>query len=62
MARVIAQGDMRPMSSNPRAMDDLLSILQSREPLYARAEASLDTTGRTPEQSLAELAQLTTSQ
>ncbi|MBV9955775.1 MAG: helix-turn-helix transcriptional regulator [Pseudolabrys sp.] len=62
MARVIAQGDMRPMASNPRAMDDLLSILQSREPLYAKAEASLDTTGRAPEQSLAELDHLTASQ
>jgi XRE family aerobic/anaerobic benzoate catabolism transcriptional regulator len=59
MKRVIAQGDLRPMSSNPRAMDDLISILQSREPLYARAEATLDTTGRSPQQSLADLLRLT---
>ncbi|MGI8525872.1 MAG: helix-turn-helix transcriptional regulator [Pseudolabrys sp.] len=59
MSRVVAQGDLRPMSSNPRAMDDLMSILQSREPLYAKAEATLDTTGRSPQQSLAELVKLT---
>jgi XRE family aerobic/anaerobic benzoate catabolism transcriptional regulator len=59
MSRVVAQGDLRPMTSNPRAMDDLVSILQSREPLYAKAEASLDTTGRSPQQSLAELIKLT---
>ena len=55
MTRVVAQGDLRPMTSNPRAMDDLVSILQSREPLYAQAEATLNTTGKTPEQSLDEL-------
>ena len=55
MKRVIEQGDMRPMAKSPRAMEDLVAILKSREPLYARAEASLDTTGRTPEQNLAEL-------
>ncbi len=59
MSRVVAQGDLRPMSSNPRAMDDLMSILQSREPLYAKAEATLDTSGRSPQQSLAELIKLT---
>jgi XRE family aerobic/anaerobic benzoate catabolism transcriptional regulator len=58
MSRVVAQGDLRPMTSNPRAMDDLVSILQSREPLYAKADASLDTTGRSPQQSLAELIKL----
>jgi XRE family aerobic/anaerobic benzoate catabolism transcriptional regulator len=58
MSRVVAQGDLRPMTSNPRAMDDLVSILQSREPLYAKADASLDTTGRSPQQSLVELIKL----
>jgi XRE family aerobic/anaerobic benzoate catabolism transcriptional regulator len=62
MARVVAQGDLRPMTANPRAMDDLISILNSREPLYARADAALDTNGRSVEQSLAELAALTASQ
>ncbi len=59
MKRVMAQGDLRPMSSNPRAMEDLIAILQSREPLYAKAEATLDTTGRTPQQSFTELVRLT---
>jgi XRE family aerobic/anaerobic benzoate catabolism transcriptional regulator len=55
MKRVIAQGDMRPMANNVRAMEDLVSILKSREPLYAKAEAVLSTTGKTPEENLAEL-------
>ena len=55
MKRVMAQGDMRPMANNARAMEDLVSILKSREPLYAKAEAVLTTTGKTPEQNLAEL-------
>ncbi len=55
MQRVMAQGDMRPMANNARAMEDLVSILKSREPLYAKAEAVLATTGKTPEQNLAEL-------
>ena len=55
MKRVMAQGDMRPMANNARAMEDLVSILKSREPLYAKAEAVLATTGKTPEQNLAEL-------
>jgi XRE family aerobic/anaerobic benzoate catabolism transcriptional regulator len=55
MKRVMAQGDMRPMANNIRAMEDLVSILKSREPLYAKAEAVVLTTGKTPEQNLAEL-------
>lgn len=55
MDRVMAQGDMRPMARSARAMEDLISILKSREPLYAKAEAALLTTGKTPEQNLDEL-------
>jgi XRE family transcriptional regulator, aerobic/anaerobic benzoate catabolism transcriptional regulator len=55
MQRVIAQGDMRPMANSGRAMDDLIAILKSREPLYAKAETALVTSGKTPEQSLIEL-------
>jgi XRE family transcriptional regulator, aerobic/anaerobic benzoate catabolism transcriptional regulator len=57
MKRVMAQGDMRPMAS-ARAMEDLISILRSREPLYAKADVALSTSGRTPEQNLAELLRL----
>ena len=55
MKRVMAQGDMRPMANSGRAMDDLVSILKSREPLYAKAEAVISTSGKTPEQNLADL-------
>ena len=55
MRRVMEQGDMRPMAHSARAMQDLIAILKSREPLYAKAEASLTTTGKTPEQNLSEL-------
>ncbi len=58
MKRVMAQGDMRPMANNARAMEDLVSILKSREPLYAKADAELATTGKTPEQNLTELLRL----
>jgi XRE family transcriptional regulator, aerobic/anaerobic benzoate catabolism transcriptional regulator len=43
MARVAAQGDMRPMASSRQAMDDLQAILVARAPLYGRANASVDT-------------------
>jgi XRE family aerobic/anaerobic benzoate catabolism transcriptional regulator len=55
MNRVIEQGDLRPMAENARAMDDLVSILKSREPLYAKADRIIDTEGKKPEQSLREL-------
>ncbi|PPR62096.1 MAG: Shikimate kinase 2 [Alphaproteobacteria bacterium MarineAlpha4_Bin2] len=45
MARVVAQGDMRPMADNREAMRDLRQILSAREELYDRAVAALDTTG-----------------
>lgn len=43
MSRVISQGDLRPMEDNPRAMEDLNAILESRAPLYALADAAIDT-------------------
>lgn len=55
MERVWAQGDMRPMADNPQAMRQLRQILKSREDHYSRASFCLDTTGKTPEVSLAEL-------
>lgn len=58
MTRVRAQGDERPMAGNPEAMAQLRSILTSRETLYARAEAQLDTSGKTVEASLGELLSL----
>ena len=56
MARVVAQGDQRPMADDRnRAMDDLRAILASREPLYAQADLVLDTSGRSLDESLGEL-------
>ena len=58
MARVIAQGDMRPFDSNGashEALDDIRRILASREALYARADAVVDTAARTIKQSMTDL-------
>jgi XRE family transcriptional regulator, aerobic/anaerobic benzoate catabolism transcriptional regulator len=55
MARVIAQGDTRPMRDHKEAMQDLKNILTGREPLYARADLTLDTTGETAKRSLQKL-------
>lgn len=55
MARVRAQGDERPMAGNPEAMEQLKSILTSREALYSKAEAQLDTSKQTPHRSLGDL-------
>ena len=58
MARVVAQGDMRPFDSNGanhEALDDLRRILTSREALYARADAVVDTAARTLKQSMTDL-------
>jgi XRE family transcriptional regulator, aerobic/anaerobic benzoate catabolism transcriptional regulator len=55
MSRVIAQGDHRPMADNPEAMADLKRILETRSALYARADATLDTTDHTIEDSLGRL-------
>jgi XRE family aerobic/anaerobic benzoate catabolism transcriptional regulator len=58
MERVQAQGDTRPMAGNPEAMKELKAILTSREALYEKAQVSLDTTGKSLEQSLQELLDL----
>ncbi|MEO0917866.1 MAG: helix-turn-helix transcriptional regulator [Pseudomonadota bacterium] len=50
MARVRAQGDLRPMEGFPAAMEQLKTLLTTREPYYERASAKVDTSNR-PEQS-----------
>ncbi len=55
MARVVAQGDRRPMGDNREAMQDLERILIGREPMYRKADATVNTSGLDIEQSLAEL-------
>ncbi len=55
MSRVIAQGDFRVMAGSDRAMEDLRRILQAREPLYRKADMSLDTSGESPDLSFGKL-------
>lgn len=55
MARVAGQGDFRPMRDNREAMEDLRRILSAREPLYAKADVTVDTAGKKIEESLSEL-------
>lgn len=49
MQRVIAQGDMRPMADNRESMSDLKRILEVREPLYRKADLTIDTSNVSPE-------------
>lgn len=57
MARVTAQGDLRPMEASEEAMEDLKRILAAREPMYSKADIVIDTTGLTQAESLARLRQ-----
>ena len=41
--RVVRQGDRRPMADHPQAMADLRALLVAREPLYATAAHTVDT-------------------
>jgi len=55
MSRVMEQGDFRAMAGNPKAMEDLRRILQAREPLYQKADLSIDTSGIPVEESFVKL-------
>lgn len=55
MSRVVAQGDLRPMEDNREAMEDLRRILAGRSPLYGKADTSINTSGRTIDDSFADL-------
>jgi XRE family aerobic/anaerobic benzoate catabolism transcriptional regulator len=55
MQRVRAQGDVRPMEGNPAAMAHLKELLQSREPLYGKAQASINTSNKPERASLNDL-------
>ncbi len=58
MQRVFEQGDVRPMEGHRQAMEDLKTMLESRRGLYGRADAVLDTSYRSVEDSAAELARM----
>jgi len=57
MARVVAQGDTRPIEGNGEAMEDLRRILAGRESLYSEADVVIETAGRPIEECLASLKQ-----
>lgn len=50
MGRVVAQGDLRPMTSNPEAMEDLRRILDGRAAFYSKADLRVDTGSKTLQQ------------
>ncbi len=52
MARVIAQGDMRPFKGRSAALIEIRKLLKDREALYAQADAAVETSGKTPKQTL----------
>ena len=58
LSRVAGQGDTRPMRGNPKALEHLKAMLAQREAGYARAEMTLETGGKSVEQSLSELERL----
>ncbi len=55
MERVIAQGDLRPMTGRGEAMADLRNILDERDILYRLADATVETSGRSIKESLKQL-------
>jgi XRE family aerobic/anaerobic benzoate catabolism transcriptional regulator len=55
MRRVEAQGDLRPMSGNQEAMEDLRRILAAREPFYGKADMAFDTSGKALAMAFSEL-------
>ena len=59
MQRVIAQGDMRPFKGRSAALDEIRKLLADRDRLYSRSHATVDTSGKTVRQTLAELRRAT---
>ncbi len=51
--RVVRQGDRRPMAVHPQAMADLRSLLAAREPLYALADHTIDTSATSVDRAIA---------
>jgi XRE family aerobic/anaerobic benzoate catabolism transcriptional regulator len=55
MDRVIAQGDLRPFKGRSAALDEIRTLLADRDRLYARADATVDTTGKSVKDALNDL-------
>ena len=51
LARVAAQGDMRPMAGSAQALEDLKLILEGRSAFYAKADMTFDTSAHPLEDS-----------
>lgn len=49
LARVLRQGDRRPVEKRPHALAELRALLAAREPAYRQAEFVVDTTALEPE-------------
>jgi XRE family aerobic/anaerobic benzoate catabolism transcriptional regulator len=56
--RVVAQGDQRPMAENPHAFAELRALLAARAKLYARADHTIETSGRRVPSVVAAVAQV----
>ncbi|HEY2031584.1 MAG TPA: shikimate kinase [Myxococcales bacterium] len=54
--RVLEQGDVRPSTASPHAQEELKALLKSREPLYAQAQMTVDTSRLGVAASVAEIA------
>jgi XRE family transcriptional regulator, aerobic/anaerobic benzoate catabolism transcriptional regulator len=55
MDRVMAQGDMRPFKGRAAALEEIRKLLADRDRLYARADATIETSGRPLKAALEEL-------
>jgi XRE family aerobic/anaerobic benzoate catabolism transcriptional regulator len=55
MNRVIAQGDMRPFKGRSAALEEIRKLLADRDRLYSRADAIIETSGRSLKSTLDEL-------
>ncbi len=55
MARVMAQGDLRPFRGRAMVLEEIERLLADRDRLYAHADATLDTSASSVKHTLAEL-------
>ena len=55
MARVAAQGDLRPMAASREAMEDLKRILEGRSAFYSKADIAINTSTGSVDQTFASL-------
>lgn len=60
--RVRVQGDLQPLKDQPLALTQIKTLMDTRAPLYARAQAQLDTSGESPQNSLRALVALLRAQ